>query len=99
MHIPHYAGAVMTVSLDGEKRGVIAYPPYTLQIEKVAPGEHTLTVDLFISRHNGFGSVHNADEKHSWEGPDAWRTEGDGWTESYRLKREGVLSAPVVSEE
>ena len=37
-----------------------------------------------------------AAEKEKWIGPNAWRSEGACWTESYRLKRLGIRSRPEV---
>ena len=96
--VPHYRGALIAVDLDGRRVGRVVYPPYRLSLGAPAKGEHTLTLSLFVSRQNGFGPFHNADEKHSWEGPGAWRTGDDKWTDSYRLTREGVLSKPILTE-
>ena len=42
------------------------------------------------------GCVHNADEKWTWFGPNAWRTRGDDWSYEYQLKPMGVLVAPQL---
>ena len=96
--VPHYRGALVAVDLDGERVGRVVYPPYRLSLGAPAAGKHTLTLSLFVSRQNGFGPLHNADEKRSWEGPDAWRSGDDKWTDSYRLTREGVLTKPILTE-
>ena len=97
--VPHYRGALVSVALDGEKVGRVIYPPYRLSLGRPGAGKHTLTLTLYISRQNGFGPLHNADEAHTWEGPGAWRTGGDKWTDSYRLTREGILTKPTLTEE
>ena len=94
--IPHYTAAVNTVAVDGEKRAVVAYPPYLAELGRLTAGPHALTVTTYVTRRNCFGDVHNADEKFSWQGPDAWRTRGSGWTYEYRLRRTGVLTTPKV---
>ena len=94
--IPHYTAAVNTVFVDGEKRAIIAYPPYAWDIGKLAAGKHDVTVNAYISRRNCFGDVHNADEKFSWQGPSAWVTGDSLWTYEYRLRRTGVLSTPWI---
>ena len=93
-----YRGALVAVDLDGKRVGRVVYPPYRLSLGAPAAGKHTLTLSLFVSRQNGFGPLHNADEKRSWEGPGAWRSGDDKWTDSYRLTREGVLTKPIVTE-
>ena len=92
--IPQFTAAVNTVEVDGDKRAVIAYPPYAWDIGVLAPGKHTVTVNSFISRRNCFGDVHNADEKFSWQGPSAWVTGDTNFTYEYRLRRTGVISSP-----
>ena len=69
-----------------------------LALGKLAAGAHTLELTLLGNRHNGFGPIHLADPKHDWIGPNAWRTSGPKWTESYRLKTLGITTAPRVSE-
>ncbi len=96
---PHYRAAVIKVALDGEDRGHIAYQPYRLSLGTPAAGKHTVSLSLFISRQNAFGHVHHANQHGiKWYGPNAWRSEGNEWTESYRLYPEGLLSTPIISE-
>ncbi len=94
--VPHYTAAVNTVELDGEKRAVIAYPPYVADVGVIPAGKHELTVTAYITRRNCFGDVHNADEKYSWQGPAAWVTSDSLWTYEYRLRRTGILSTPII---
>lgn len=95
--VPHYAGAAVRVEVDG-KRSYIVYPPYRTVIGGLPAGEHALDFVLLGNRQNAFGPVHLADPRRNWIGPDAWRTAGSTWTESYRLKPIGILSAPLVEE-
>jgi hypothetical protein len=94
--VPHYTAAVNTVELDGEKRAVIAYPPYLADVGVIPAGKHELTVTSYITRRNCFGDVHNADEKYSWQGPAAWVTGDSLWTYEYRLRRTGILTTPAI---
>ncbi len=94
--IPHYRAAVNIVEVDGERRAVVAYPPYACDLGVLTAGAHTVTVNSYISRRNCFGDVHNADERYEWQGPGAWVTTGSLWTYEYRLYRQGLLSAPQL---
>ena len=96
---PHYRAGVISVEVDGEKAGHIAYPPYAISLGELPAGKHTITFSLYLSRHNAFGAVHCADEKCQWKGPGWWRTDGDSWTDSYRLLPEGLLTAPRILED
>ena len=91
---PHYDGAAIRAALDGELKGYLVYAPYRLTLGKVEQGLHRLELTLLGNRNNAFGPVHLADEKEKWIGPDAWRSKGARWTESYRLKRLGIRSRP-----
>jgi len=96
--IPHYAGAGIRVNVDGEEKGYIVYPPYRLEIADVAAGEHMLNLTLLGNRQNCFGPLHLADAMEEWIGPNAWRSLESKWTESYRLEKLGILSAPILEE-
>ena len=95
LNIPHYRAAVLTIHTDGEQKQTLAYPPYLANLGTLAAGEHEITVKAYISRHNCFGHIHNADAKHRWIGPDCWRTTDDKWTYEYRLLPEGILTTPL----
>ncbi len=94
--IPHYRAAVLAVSVDGERKDTVAYPPYLANLGCLSKGEHEVTVEAFISRQNCFGHVHCADEKLTWRGNSCWRTEGDKWTYEYRLAQQGIISTPLL---
>ena len=95
LRIPHYTAAVNTVAVDGEKKAVVAYPPYNADLGRLTVGEHTVSITSYITRRNCFGDVHNADEKMRWLGPNSWVTGGSAWTYEYRLRRTGVISTPL----
>ena len=103
VHIPHWRGVLMKVSVDESEEKLVAYPPYTcdfsLAKDAAASGNHTLYIRLFGHRGNAFGPVHLADEQETWLGPGSYRTRGDKWSEEYRLGRIGLLSAPLVEND
>ena len=55
---------------------------------------HRLDVTAYGNRVNAFGAVHNANEKLTWFGPQAWRQTGAAWAYEYQLRPMGVLVAP-----
>lgn len=93
--VPHYTGAGVRLTLDG-RDAHIAYSPYSVVMENITPGSHVLEVTLLGNRANCFGPVHLADPIYPWQGPDCWRTQDALWTESYRLKSLGIMTAPIV---
>ena len=44
------------------------------------------------------GTLHNANDDFVWYGPDSFRTTGDDWTDSYRVRAAGILSAVMLQK-
>ena len=91
-----YRGALISVAVDGEEKGKIVYPPYSLDISGLSGGKHKVDITLFGHRFNGFGAVHLTDVKRSWHGPDAWRSDEECWSYEYTLRELGILSRPII---
>ncbi len=89
-----YAGALISVSLDGKDAGKIVYPPYETDFTAES-GEHTLEITLYGNRQNSFGPVHRT-IMNGWIGPGAWRTSGDEWSYDYVLRNVGIMEKPVI---
>lgn len=90
----HYRGMFIKVFVDGKEQGNILFAPYSLNL-KLPEGRHQVQFKLYGNRHNSFGALHNADASTYYYGPDAWRTQGDGWSYEYQLKDFGILKSPV----
>lgn len=96
IHAPHYKGALISASLDGECVGKIVYQPYDLTLTGVGAGKHTLELTLFGNRHNSFGPLHNRDNGLRWYGPNAWSTYDDAFSYEHNLKEMGILRSPEI---
>jgi hypothetical protein len=92
-----YRGAIIDVKVDGEKKGDIAYPPYSLDISGLSDGMHKVDITLYGNRFNCFGAVHMSDSSRSWHGPDSWRTKNAEWSYEYILKEVGILKSPEIT--
>ena len=93
----HYRGALIRVFADGEDKGVIVYPPYTLKIEGLSKGKHRIDFVLYGNRANTFASMHNYSQD-KWYGPGHWYYEDrNGWSYEYQLKKTGILSSPEIT--
>ncbi|MDP4090294.1 MAG: hypothetical protein Q8930_13610, partial [Bacillota bacterium] len=90
---------VIAVGLDGERKGRIAFEPYSLSLGYVEEGKHVLDITCFGNRVNAFGCVHNCMSNYKWFGPNAWRTTGHGWAYQYQLKPMGILKNPRLCSE
>lgn len=98
VRVPAYEAAVFTVTCDEKPLGQIAYAPERLSLGQLDAGAHRLRIDAYIGRHNGFGYLHNADPSYRWYGPDAWRTQGDAWTDDYRLLPAGITAGILIEK-
>ena len=96
--IPRYRGGLTKVIIDGEDKGNIVYSPNTLHIKGLTDGKHKVEIKLFTNRYNSFGSVHLANEKLSWHGPNAWREGNEQWSYEYNLKKVGILTKPWIKK-
>ena len=93
-----YVGTLMKVCIDGKQQGHIIYPPYALTATDLGEGVHKVDITLFGNRFNSFGAVHLSNNKHSWHGPDSWRTKGDSWSYEYVLRDVGILTRPIITQ-
>lgn len=94
--VPHYVGSLLTVSLDGEKRGQIVGEPYTLDLGKVEGEEHLIEINFFGTRFNTFGQLHNCNKHEAYFGPASWRSKLEEWTYTYQVRPTGVLTEPLL---
>ncbi len=96
VRVPYFRGALIGVSIDGQREGSIAFAPYGFEKKGLTSGRHQVTLTLFGNRINTFGALHNCNENTTWFGPDAWRSSGDSYSREYQLKRTGILKCPEV---
>lgn len=94
VEIPQFRNPLLSLTVDGEEKGKIAFAPYTLNLGKVDSGKHSINITAFGNRVNTFGTVHNCNHTTEWYGPNAWRTTGNSWSYEYQLKKIGVLVSP-----
>ena len=98
VQIPDFKAPVLSVEIDGNKRGLIAYAPHRQTLGVLAAGQHELVICLYGNRFNGFGALHNAVENYAWCGPDSYRTTGSAWNENYMVRPAGIMSAVEIQE-
>ena len=96
LHTGKFRAPALAAGLDGERKGLVAYSPYTVDLGPAGKGKHTVDITMYGSRINTFGIVHNCYEPMIWFGPNSWRTTGDAWAYEYQLKPVGVLKSPVL---
>ena len=59
-----------------------------------------ISVTLYGTRYNTFGTLHNCDETNSLKKshPNSWRVEGNLWSDEYQTKPFGILKSPEIFE-
>lgn len=90
----HFRAPLLTLDLDSQRLGTVAFAPYQVELPDLTPGLHHLDLTAYGSRVNAFGPLHNANPDERWFGPSAWRTQGAHWADEYQLKPAGILVAP-----
>ncbi len=90
-----FRATLIGVSVDGGPELPVAFAPFQCELGTLAAGEHTLAITVYGSRVNSFGALHLSWPE-PWIGPEAWRTEGDRFTRDYRVRKFGVMIAPLL---
>lgn len=96
IHAHFYRGALMSVNIDGKDEGKIVFAPYTLRVDGLKKGKHTVKITLFGNRFNCFAGLHNAERNLKWVGPNMFVTKGDYFSYEYQLREMGILSSPII---
>ncbi|MCL2572607.1 MAG: hypothetical protein FWE11_09410 [Defluviitaleaceae bacterium] len=92
----YFRSPVLSVKVNSETVGPIAYAPYTLDLGHLPEGWHEVTITAYGNRVNTFGALHNANETMTWYGPGAWRSKGAEWCYEYRTRPAGILKSPII---
>ncbi|MCR5457815.1 MAG: hypothetical protein K6F14_07035 [Clostridiales bacterium] len=101
VRINKYRGAVLRVTVDREDKGLIAYPPYIIDLGELGEGEHSLEVTFYGNRFNTFGAIHNANQEGFLSAPGSWRSSfrSTGYSRAYLKKKTGLLVEPQIFTE
>lgn len=96
LRVPAFKAPLLAAWVDGRKAGVIAYAPHRVVLGELSAGRHEVTLRLYGSRYNGFGTLHLADRTTRWIGPDAFRSEWNRWTDNYLVRPVGIFGEVVL---
>lgn len=101
VRINKYRGAALKVSVDGEDKGIIAFPPYIIDLGVLKDGEHKLDVTFFGNRFNTFGAIHNSHQEGFLSAPGSWRVnyKSTEYSRAYLKKKTGLLVEPQIFRE
>jgi len=95
LRFDEHRSSLIRVSCGGKVAGYAAWPPYEVDITDVLDGG-ALCVEVFSSRRNAFGPLHQADPAPTFIGPSSFETEGEDWCDAYHLVPYGLIWPPVL---
>lgn len=95
---PGFKGSVVRVLVEGRPAGYLAWAPYELDITGPLAGrsEVEIALEVFGSRRNCFGPLHQTNPDPWGVGPGNFTTDGADWSEDYVLKACGLLTPPEL---
>lgn len=96
VEIPHFAAALIDVSVDDGEFVPVFMEPYHAVLGHVTRGKHTLRLKCYGTRINQFGQVHHCNPLEKYFGPGTWRTTDTAWCYEYNLKKVGIFTAPIA---
>lgn len=97
LRLPDFKGVCFKVKVNRQDCGTALWPPYEVDItDALASGKNSVLIELFSSRRNSFGPLHQAEPENIWTGPGEFVTTGKRWTQQYNLKPYGLISDPVI---
>ena len=91
----HYIGALTRVKIDGKDAGRIVFAPYKLKIPGVKAGKHKISLTLFGSRINCFGTLHKCNNT-TYLNPQQWYTKDEEFAYEYQLTPMGIMKSPII---
>ena len=97
LQLSDFKGVCFKVKVNEEDCGTALWPPYKLDITNaLAIGKNFVSIEIFSSRRNSFGPLHQAEPENIWTGPKEFVTTEKRWTQRYNLKPYGLFSEPVI---
>ncbi len=99
VQVPEFGGACVRVLVNGERAGVVGWPPYEVEVTPLVRGADAaeLAVEVVAHRRNAFGPLHHTESHPRWTGPGQFVSTGDQWQEAYNLVPAGLLGSPRVA--
>lgn len=96
LEVPRFVAPLLSVEVDGQVLGKIAFQPHSLKLGMLSEGKHKLSITSYGNRENAFGPLHMPTGTTVFIGPQAWRTEGPIWHNEYAIQPMGILQQPRI---
>jgi hypothetical protein len=95
LQIPDFGGAALAVRVNGADAGVVAWPPWELDITDLLSGRRDhIEIEVLGTRRNSHGPLHLKANHPAVVGPGTFRTTGEEWQDEYNLAPAGLLKPP-----
>jgi hypothetical protein len=101
LRIPEFCGAGLRILIDGKGVGIVAFPPYEIDITDYLNEKANLIIEVLGHRRNSHGPLHYFEKWPLWTGPAQFVSEGEQWTDEYQIVPCGLMKNPeiVIKEE
>ena len=93
LDVPRFSAPLLSVQLNGQPHGKIAFQLHSRDLGEVPQGTHRLWITSFGNRENAFGLLHMPIGTTVFVGPQAWRTEGAAWYDEDAIQAMGDSAA------
>lgn len=92
-----FAGTAIRVLVNGVTAGYLSWPPYELDItDYFERGETDIALELFGSRRNCFGPLHQKESEPQGIGPPNFTTTGGDWSDAWVTRPVGLFANPTL---
>ena len=101
LRTPEFCGAGLRILIDGKEVGIVAFPPYEIDITDYLNEKVNLIIEVLGHRRNSHGPLHYFEKWPLWTGPAQFVSEGAEWTDEYQIVPCGLMKNPeiVIKEE
>ncbi|MCD7806416.1 MAG: hypothetical protein LUH19_03635 [Lachnospiraceae bacterium] len=96
IQVPYYSGAAVKIRVNDDPEQMAAFLPFRCRLNGLKEGENRIEITCLGNRYNGFGQLHLMGNDEAWLGQNSWRTQGHSWTDTYQIRKMGILSAPII---
>ena len=96
LRIIEFFGIGLRILINGKEVGIIAFPPYEIDITDYLNEKNNLIIEVLGHRRNSHGPLHYFEKWPVGTGPYQFVSEGEQWTEEYQIVPCGLMKKPEV---
>lgn len=96
LKFPSFEAALLKVHIGTNHPQIVAWQPYETDITEYVQSDETIEIEAVLTRRNTFGPLHLNPAHSKAYSPAHFVTEGDRFSEAYKLVHSGLLEPPRV---